>query len=334
MRAAVIDGYGGNDRVQLREMPRPEPGDTDVLIEIHAASVNPVDFKIREGKVKLLLPYSFPLILGCDLAGVVVEIGSKVRKFKKGDAVYARVGKMRIGTFAEFIAVSESEVSLKPESLSMIEAASIPLVGLTSWQALFEKGGLKPAGRVLIHAGSGGVGSFAIQLARGFGAWVATTTSTDNVEWVKKLGASQVIDYRKEHFEERLSGMDVVFDTLGGETLKKSFLITREGGTVVSIAGMPDYKFARERHLGRKLQLIFAIASFKIHSIARRARVKYEYLFMNPSGAQLDQIRAMIESGKIHPVIDRVFPLEQVKDALAYVEAGHSKGKVVVQIRE
>jgi NADPH:quinone reductase-like Zn-dependent oxidoreductase len=331
MRAAVIGNY--QEAVGIRDLPRPQVGGRDVLIEVHAASVNPVDFKIRDGKLKVLLPYSFPLILGQDLAGVVVETGAQVKRFKKGDAVYARMDKMRIGSFAEYAAVDESLVALKPQNLSMTEAASIPLAGLTAWQALFEKTQIKAGERVLIHAGSGGVGTLAIQLARAHGAWVATTTSTLNVDWVRKLGANQVIDYKKENFQDKISGLDVVLDTLGGECLLRSFKAVRPEGCIVSVSGMADAKFAREWGLKWPMQLLFALLSSKIRRTARRAGVRYEFLFMHPSGEQLEQIRAMIEAGKIRPVIDRVFPLDQAKEALEYVEASHSKGKVVIQIR-
>ena len=246
MKAFIIDRYGSNDVVRAGEMPDPELRDDDVLVQIHAASVNPLDFKIRDGKLKLILPYRLPFILGNDLAGVVVRVGSRVRRFKPGDEVYARTDKDRIGAFAEFISIKEDAVAIKPKKLTMEEAASIPLVGLTAWQALVERANLKKGQKVLIHAGSGGVGTFAIQLAKHLGAIVATTTSTANLDWVKRLGADIVIDYKKDDFETILHDYDVVLDTLGGETLEKSLRVLKPGGKLISIAGPPDPDFAKE----------------------------------------------------------------------------------------
>src|SRR5207244_5360676 len=219
MKAVIVDRYGSADRVRDSEVPDPEMREDDVLIEIHAAGVNPLDSKIRDGEFKLLLPYRLPLILGNELAGVVVRVGSRVRRFKPGDEVYARPNKDRIGTFAELISMNEDAVAIKPKALTMEEAASIPLVGLTAWQALIERAHLKKGQKVLIHAGSGGVGTFAIQLAKHIGATVATTTSTANVDLVKGLGADVVMDYKKEDFEKVMSGYDVVLNSLGKDTL-------------------------------------------------------------------------------------------------------------------
>ncbi len=233
MKAFIVDRYGSADRVRASEVPDPEMREDDVLIEVHAAGVNPLDSKIRDGAFKLLLPYRLPLILGNELAGVVIRVGSRVRRFKPGDEVYARPDKNRIGTFAEFIAVSEDDLAIKPKSLTMEEAASIPLVGLTAWQALIEKVKLKKGQKVLIHAGSGGVGTFAIQLAKHVGATVATTTSTANIDLVRRLGADIVIDYKKDSFEEILRDCDVVLNSLDGETLKKYVEKGRAKGKVV-----------------------------------------------------------------------------------------------------
>src|SRR5437773_10214123 len=235
--------------------------DDDVLIEIHAAGVNPLDSKIRDGEFKLLLPYRLPLILGNELAGVVTRVGSRVRRFKPGDEVYARPDKNRIGTFAEFIAVSEDDLAIKPKSLTMGEAASIPLVGLTAWQALIEKAKLKKGQKVLIHAGSGSVGTFAIQLAKHVGATVATTTSTANVDLVKRLGANIVIDYKKDHFEEVLRDCDVVLNSLDGETLKKSVQVLKPGGNLISISGPPDAAFARSIGASWALRMVMGALS-------------------------------------------------------------------------
>jgi alcohol dehydrogenase len=307
--------------------------DDDVLIEIHAAGVNPLDSKIRGGEFKLILPYRLPLILGNELAGVVVRVGSRVQRFKLGDEVYARPAKDRIGTFAQFIAVSEEDVAIKPKSLTMEEAASIPLVGLTAWQALIEIAKLKKGQKVLIHAGSGGVGTFAIQLSKHLGATVATTTSTENVDLVKRLGADIVIDYKKDAFEEVLRDCDVVLNSLDGTTLKKSLRVLKPGGKLISISGPPDPEFARQLGLGRILELVMRLLSFRIRRQAKRHQVKYSFLFMRASGEQLRQIGSLIEAGAIRPVLDRVFPFESTKQALAYIEKGRAKGKVVVKVR-
>ena len=290
MKAFIVDRYGSADRVRASEVPDPEMREDDVLIEIHAAGVNPLDSKIRDGEFKLLLPYRLPLILGNELAGVVIRVGSRVRRFKPGDEVYARPDKNRIGTFAEFIAVSEDDLAIKPKSLTMEEAASIPLVGLTAWQALIEKAKLKKGQKVLIHAGSGGVGTFAIQLAKHVGAIVATTTSTANVDLVKRLGADIVIDYKKDRFEEILRDCDVVLNSLDVETLKKSLRVLKPGGNLISISGPPDPEFARQLGSNRILELVMRLLSFRIRRQAKRHQVKYSFLFMRANGDQLRQI--------------------------------------------
>ena len=333
MKAFIIDRYGSNEVVRASEMPEPELRDDDVLIQIHAASVNPLDLKIRDGKLKLILPYRFPIILGNDLAGVVVRVGSGVRRFKPGDEVYARTDTDRIGAFAEFISIKEDAVANKPKELTMEEAASIPLVALTAWQVLIEKANLQRGQKVLIHAGSGGVGTFAIQLAKHVGAVVATTTSTENLDWVKRLGADIVIDYRKDDFAIKLHDYDVVFDTLGGEVLEKSIRVLKPGGRIISIGGSPDPDFVKELGLSWILRLVMYFISYRIREKANRHHVSYSFLFMRPNGDQLRKIGSLVDSGIIHPVVDRVFPFESTKEALAYVEKGRAKGKVVVKVR-
>lgn len=331
MKAFIVDRYGSNDGVRIGEVPAPEPGDEDVLVQVHAASVNPVDFKIRDGKLKPILPYRLPFTLGNDLAGVVVQVGARVRRFQPGDEVYARPD--RIGAFAEFISIKEDAVAHKPKALTMEEAASIPLVGLTAWQALIERANLKSGQKVFIPAGSGGVGTFAIQLAKHLGALVATTTSTANVDWVMRLGADVVIDYRKDDFETILQDYDVVLDTLGGEALEKSLRVLRPGGKLISISGPPDPDFAKDFGLPWILRQAMRLLSYRIRKRARQHHVSYSFLFMKPSGDQLREIGSLIDAGIIRPVVDRVFPFESTKDALAYVEAGHAKGKVVIKVR-
>ena len=333
MKAFLIDRYGKGAALRLGEVPEPELREDEVLVQIHAASVNPVDAKIRDGEFKLILPYRLPLILGNDAAGVVVRVGSKVRKFKTGDEVYGRPGKDRIGTFAEFIAINEADVAMKPKNLTMEEAASVPLVALTAWQALVDRANLKKGQKILIHAGSGGVGVIAIQLAKHIGATVATTTSTANVDLVRSLGADVVVDYKKDDFENVLQGYDVVLNSLGKDTLEKSLRVLKPGGRLISISGPPDAEFAREIGSGWLLQLAMRLLSLGIRRKSKRHRVSYSFLFMTPNGTQLEQIASLIEAGTIRPVVDRVFPFEKTNEALAYVETGRARGKVVIAIR-
>ncbi|ACD16458.1 NADP-dependent oxidoreductase [Paraburkholderia phytofirmans] len=333
MRAFILERYGRKDGVRIGEMPEPELRDDDVLIQVHAAGVNLLDSKIRDGEFKLVLPYRLPLVLGSDVAGVVVRVGPRVRRFKAGDEVYARPDKDRIGAFADLIAVNEADLSIKPKTLTMEEAASIPLVGLTAWQALIEKAHLAKGQRVLIHAGSGGVGTFAIQLAKHVGAFVATTTSTANVDWVKRLGADVVIDYTKDDFENILSDYDVVINSLDAKTLNKSLRVLKPGGQLISISGPPDPDFAKELGLSLFLRLVMRLLSYRIRKEAKSRKVSYSFLFMRASGDQLRQITSLIDSGVIRPVVDRVFPFESTREAMAYVDTGRAKGKVVVTMR-
>lgn len=333
MKAFVVERYGKKHGIRMADMPEPVLGDDDVLVEIHAASVNPLDSMLRSGEFKLLLPYKLPLILGNDFAGVVLCVGARVRKFKPGDEVYARADTDRIGSFAERIAIREASLALKPKTLTMTEAASIPLVGLTAWQALIEKANVKAGQKVLIHAGSGGVGTFAIQLAKHLGAIVATTTSTANVDWVNRLGADVVVDYKKQAFEQVLGSQDFTLNSLKGDTLARSLMVLKPGGLAVSLSGPPDKSFARELGLNLMLQQVMALLSFGIRRKAAARQVRYSFLFMRPSGEQLDKIAALIDAGTLRPVVDRVFPFASTADALAHVEQGRAKGKVVINIK-
>jgi NADPH:quinone reductase-like Zn-dependent oxidoreductase len=330
MRAFVVGRYGSKDGVQMREVPAPDVGEHDVLVQVRAASVNGLDAKIRDGQFKLILPYRVPFVLGHDLAGQVVRTGSAVRSFAPGDEVYARPGTDHIGTFAELAAVHEDDLARKPVTLTMEESAALPLVALTAWQALVERANLQPGQKILIHAGSGGVGTIAIQLARHLGAYVATTTSTANTGWVKDLGADVVIDYKREDFEQVLRGYDVVLDSLGGQTLEKSLRVLRPGGIAVGLAGPPDPAFAREIGANPVVRLATVLLSARTRLQARRRHVRYSFLFMKASGEQLRTIGALADAGTITPVIDQVFPFNSTKDAMAYVESGRAKGKVVV----
>lgn len=333
MKAFVVDKYSKKGILRLAEMPEPELLDNDVLVEVHAAGVNMLDSKIRTGEFKLVLPYRRPFILGHDVAGRVVRVGSKVRKFKPGDAVYARPRDGRIGTFAEFIAIDEADVALKPANLSMEEAASIPLVGLTAWQALIERAGLKTGQKIFIQAGSGGVGTFAIQLAKHLGAIVATTAGAASADLVRDLGADVVVDYRKDDFEKILSGYDVVLNSQDAKTLEKSLTVLKPGGKLISISGPPDPEFAWKQGLNVVLRLLLRLLSRGIRTKAKRRGVGFSFLFMSAQGEQLSKITSLIEDGAIRPVVDRVFPFEATNEALAYVETGRAKGKVVVKVR-
>jgi NADPH:quinone reductase-like Zn-dependent oxidoreductase len=332
MKAFIVERYGRKGGGRLADMPEPELRDDDVLVRVHAAGVNLLDSKIRSGEFKLILPYRLPLILGNDVAGVVTRVGPRVRRFKPGDEVYARPHHDRIGAFAEFISMNEDDVAIKPKKLTMEEAASIPLVGLTAWQALIESAKLKKGQKVLIHAGSGGVGTFAIQLAKHVGATVATTTSTANVALVKRLGADVIVDYRKDDFEKVLRDYDVVVNSLGKETLEKSLRVLKPGGKLISISGPPDPDFAADIGSGWILRQVMGVLSYRIRRQARRHRVSYSFLFMKANGAQLREITSLIDAGTVRPVVDRIFPFEATKEALAYVETGRAKGKVVVKV--
>jgi len=333
MKAFIVDRYGSKDGVRAGEMPDPELREDDVLVQIHAAGVNLLDSKIRNGEFKLILRYRLPLILGHDVAGVVIRVGSRVRRFNPGDEVYARPADGRIGAFAEFIAIKEEDVALKPRALTMEEAASIPLVGLTSWQALIERANLKEGQKVLIHAGSGGVGTFAIQLAKHVGATVATTTSTANVDLVRSLGADVVIDYKKDDFADVLRDYDVVVNSLDKVTLEKSLRVLKPGGQLISISGPPDAAFARSIGASLVLRTIMGVLSYGIRAKAKRHRAQYSFLFMRANGDQLTKITSLIDGGTIRPVVDRVFPFASTKEAMAYVETGRAKGKVVVSLK-
>jgi NADPH:quinone reductase-like Zn-dependent oxidoreductase len=314
-------------------VPEPDLSADEVLIEVHAAAVNLIDAKVRNGEFKLILPYRTPFVLGHDVAGVVVRVGPRVRQFKAGDEVYARPDDLRIGTFAEFVAVKEDSVALKPRNISMEEAASIPLVGLTAWQALVEMAKIRKGQKVFIQAGSGGVGTFAIQLAKHLGATVATTTSAGNAALVKTLGADVVIDYRKDAFEDQLGDYDVVLNSQDGHTLKRSLVVLKPRGHLISISGPPDPQFAEDIKAPWPVKQVMRALSFGVRRQARRLQLSYAFLFMKASGSQLKQIASLIEAGAIRPVVDKVFPFEATNEALAYVESGRAKGKVVIKVR-
>lgn len=333
MKAFTINKYSKEGKLNLVDLPEPILNENEVLIEIHAASVNQLDSKIKSGEFKLLLPYKLPLILGHDVAGIITKIGSKASLLKIGDEVFARPADFKIGTFAEYIAVNENDVALKPKNISMEEAASIPLVALTVWQAFVEKANLQKGQKVFIQAGSGGVGTIAIQLAKHLGATVATTASVANFELVKSLGADIVIDYKNQDFETILKDCDLVLNSQDAKTLEKSLKILKSGGKVVSISGPPDTDFAKESGLSWFMKTAIFFLSRKVKKQAKKLNVDYSFLFMQANGKQLAEISSLIESNIIHPIIDKVFPFEQTNDAMSYVESGRAKGKVIVKVK-
>jgi NADPH:quinone reductase-like Zn-dependent oxidoreductase len=333
MKAFVIDRYQPADGGHLADVDDPVVDAGQVLVQVHAAGVNQLDTKIRNGDFKMILRYAMPLVLGNDVAGVVTAVGVGARRFRVGDEVYARPPTAAMGTFAEMIAVDETAAARKPTSLSMVEAASIPLVGLTAWQALVERAELQPGERVFIQAGSGGVGSIAIQLAKHLGATVATTTSAANAQLAADLGADVIIDYRTEDFETVLADYDVVLHSQDTQALDKSLRILKPGGRLISISGPPDPAFATEVGAPWFVRPVLAVTSAHVRRQAKRRGVDYQFLFMRADGGQLAELTALIDAGTIRPVIERTFPLEATFDALAHVESGRSRGKVVVTMR-
>lgn len=332
MKAFVLDRYR-QSALRLAEMPAPELREDEVLVQVHAAAVNQLDSKIRGGEFKLILPYRFPLILGHDVAGVVTDVGPRVQQFKPGDEVYARADDFRIGTFAEFVAVRESSLARKPASLSMEEAASVPLVALTAWQALVEVAQVQKGQKVFIQAGSGGVGTIAIQLAKHLGATVATTTSATNIQLVKDLGADIVIDYKTQDFADVLRDYDVVLNSQDSKTLQNSLGVLKRGGKLISISGPPDLSFGKEIGAPGLARLVMRLLSWGIRRRASGRGIGYSFLYMKPSGKQLREIASLFDQGVLRPVVDRVFPFASTNEALAYLESGRAKGKVVIKIK-
>ncbi len=334
MKAFLAKKYGKKEKLHLTEITEPNINENEVLIQIHAAGVNVIDLMIRNGEFKLFLPMKTPFLLGRDLAGTVVKIGSSVSRFKIGDEVYSSSGNHKVGTFAEFIAISENEIAFKPKNISMEEAASIPLVGLTSWQALVETANIKKGQKVFIQAGSGGVGTFAIQLAKHLGAYVATTTSERNKDLVKSLGADLIIDYETEDFETILKEYDLVLHSnKDSKILQKSLRVLKPGGNLISLVGPPTPEFANVLGLSWPLKMVVSLLSLSARKKAKELFISFKFLFMRAEGNQLGEITKLIESGIIKPVIDKVFPFEQTNEALSYVETGRSKGKVILKVK-
>lgn len=334
MKALTFKRYGKSPEIGFDDVPRPTLAPDELLVQVHAAGLNPVDNIIPAGTFKSILKFELPATLGSDIAGVVIEVGSRVTRFKPGDAVFASLFDLGRGSIAEFAAVPESVAARKPDNLDFVQAASVPMVGLTSWQALKERADVRAGQKVFIPAGSGGIGTFAIQLAKYFGAKVGTTTSTGNVEWVAGLGASEVVDYKQQDFEKVLHGYDMVLGTLRGDAIEKAVRILKPGSKIVSLIGPLDAAFARARHLNFFLTFVFGLMSRKIMRLASKRNVAYSFLFVRPDGAQLAEIGGLLESEHIRPVIDKVFPFEQAKQALEYLAQGRAKGKVVVRMIE
>jgi NADPH:quinone reductase-like Zn-dependent oxidoreductase len=311
MKAIRIHNYGGPEVLKYEDAPRPKPQADEVLIRVHAAGVNPIDWKVREGHMKDFWPHKFPLILGWDLSGVVEQLGpglAAAGRFKIGDEVYSLPDPTRDGAYADYIVVRQSELALKPNSLHHIRAAAVPLAALTAWQSLFDTAQLQPGQRVLIHAGSGGVGHFAVQLAKWKGAYVFATASTKNQDLLRKLGVDEPIDYTQHRFENIARKIDIVLDTLGDETQERSWSVLKKGGVLVSLVQPPSEEKAKD--LGVRAALLGA----------------------QPSGAQLGEIAKIIDSGKLAPVIDRILPLSEARRAHELSEAGHTRGKIALRV--
>lgn len=332
MKALLLKRYGKTGQFAFGDIPKPTIKADEILVQVYAVGLNPIDNKIPTGAFKPIIKLELPAVMGSDLAGVVVEVGSSVTRFKLGDAVFASIFDLGTGSLAEFAVVPEHVAAIKPANLDFIQAASVPMVGLTSWQALKERADLMLGQKVFIPAGSGGIGTFAIQLAKHLGAKVASTTSTGNVDMVKELGADEVIDYKKQEFEDVLQGYDVVLGTIEGDVIEKSLKILRPNSRIVSLVGPLDAAFASAKGLNFLLKFVFGLMSLKMNRCAKKIDAKYSFLFVHADGQQLAEIGKLLEAGHIVPVIDKVFPFEQTKEALAYLEQGRAKGKVVVKI--
>jgi NADPH:quinone reductase-like Zn-dependent oxidoreductase len=329
MKAFVVEQYG-KDGLRAADVAEPEVGERDVLVKVSAAGINPLDMMVRNGEFKRLLRYRTPFVLGHDVAGVVTGVGSAVRDLQVGDEVYARPRDLRIGTFAEYIAIDQDDVAPKPNSLTLHEAAAVPLVSLAAWQALVDRAHLKPGQKVLVHAGSGGLGSTVIQLAKHLGATVATTASEGNAELVRSVGADVVVDYTKEDFAEVLSRYDVVLDSLGGDNLEKSLTVLKPGGQAIGVSGPPDPGFAKQLGAPKFIGVVMGLLSRKVRNQARKLGVRYSFLFMQANGGQLRDLAVLYDAGHLRPLIDQTFPFDQAREAMAYVEQGRANGKVII----
>jgi NADPH:quinone reductase-like Zn-dependent oxidoreductase len=308
MKAVCIYSYGGPGVLVYEDAPRPHPAAGEVLVRVHAAGINPVDWKIREGHLKEMLHHTFPLVLGWDVSGVIEALGSGLTRLKLGDEVFSRPDISRDGAYAEFIVIKESEVALKPKSIDHIHAAALPLAGLTSWQTLFDAGGLAAGQRVLIHAAAGGVGHIAVQLAKWKGAHVIGTAAARNHDWLRQLGVDQVIDYDTERFEEAVQPVDVILDTMGGDTQARSWKVLKRGGILVSIAGQPSAE------------------------IAAAHGVRQAFVFTQPNAAQLAEISQLADAQKLKAIVETILPLSDATRGQELSERGHTRGKIVLRV--
>jgi NADPH:quinone reductase-like Zn-dependent oxidoreductase len=330
MLAYVLESYGGAERAVLRQHVAPAPGPGEILVQVRAVGLNPVDFKFRQGKLRAVLRSRLPIVMGNELAGEVVAVGTNTTKFTIGDAIYARVSKGRLGAFAELACLDAKDAARMPRTLNFTAAAAVPLAGLTALQALRDELSVRSGQRLFISGGAGGVGTFAIQLAKWLGADVTTTASPRGEALVRSLGANKVVDYTTQAFQHVVQGFDSGLDLVGGDTLEKMFSIVKRGGKIVSVAGVPEPQMALQDLGGRRL-LAAALwfISFRIRARARRAGVAYRYLFMHPSGDDLALLADLIDQEKLKVIIDKTFPFAEIASAMAYLEGGHAKGKVV-----
>ena len=335
MKSLMITKYGDiNSSLEEQEIAKPALEENQILIKAYSSSFNPIDFKIVRGDFKAMGKVTFPIGTGRDVSGIIEEIGKNIKKFKKGDKVYSRVNESHVGTMAEYVVSNVKDIALIPSNLSFDESASIPLVGLTSYQALEDIAKLSKGEKILIHAGSGGIGTFAIQLAKHLGAHVTTTTSTKNISFVKGLGADKVIDYSSENYLDEGAVFDVVFDTLGGEHTLNSFKVIKNEGRVISISGAIDGATAEQFGLNKFIRMILAFQARKVTRAASKKNAMYRFLFMSPNGEQLKKIAKLYESGEIKPIIDKTYNFSEAIQALEYLSKGHARGKVIVKIRE
>ena len=333
MKALTFSRYSKVPEYAFMDVPVTTLQPNELLVKVHAAGINPIDNMIPTGIFKAVLHFQLPATVGSDLAGEIVAVGEKVTAFKPGDFIFASVFDLGIGSLAEYAAIPEHTASLKPSNLDFVQAASVPMVALTSWQALKERADIQPGQKVFIPAGSGGIGTFAIQLAKHFGAYVGTTTSSKNIELVRSLGADTVVDYKKEAFEATLKDYDLALGTVRGDTIEKSVSILKRGGKLVSLVGPLDEAFAHKRKLNFIFKFLFKLMSRKLRKLSAQGNISYSFLFVRPAGNILSEIAQLLENKTITPVVDQVFPFEQSKEALAYLAKGHAKGKVVIKIR-
>lgn len=333
MKAFVMHRYGGPDVARFDEVATPVPAAGEVLIRVRAAGLNPVDYKIREGKLKVISRLALPCVMGNELAGEVAGLGAGVSEFAVGDRVFARVAKATLGAFAEYACVPEAFVAPMPRTLDFEHAAAVPLAALTALQALRDELRVRPGMQLLITGGAGGVGSFAIPLARHYGAQVTTTVSPSGEALVRRLGADHVIDYTAQRLGDGARSFDAAFDLIGGQTLLQCFARVKPGERVLSIAGAPEPRTARiDLQRGWALQTLFWAVGYGVRRQARRQSIDYRYLFMHPSGVDLRVLAGLIDAGTLPVTVDRVFAFAQLPEALAYLEAGHAKGNVVVRM--